>query len=319
MNKRRKLAYLAAATTAIIWGAAMPVVKPALDIIDPHQFLFLRFALSGVLLLPIIIYHIGKKTFPFRLLPTIIGLETVSMLALYLIYLGLDHTQALQASFIINTKPIFVTLAGIFILREKEENHELLGLVLAVIGTALVLSSPLIFAHTAVLVGSKVMWGNIIVLAAVFVDVYYLTRVKNLYPKVSKSLIVALSSLVGLVLFGAIDYLSGETITPTAITNPAVLLAVLYMGTLGTILAFMLNLFAYTNIEASEASLFEYLNPLVYIPLSVFWLKDVLFPTQLVGIIIIGLGVFIAEKRYRRFKNASPLVKYLSDTAIKTS
>lgn len=308
MTKNRKIAYLAASATAIIWGAAFPVVKPALSLITPFQFLYLRFLLAGILMLPLIIHHLVKRKFPFHKLGKIVLLETVSMIVLGIIYIGLEQTQALQASFIMNTKPIFMTIAGVILLREVEERHELIGLVLSAIGTGLVIASPLIFGQDITSTTDISFFGNFLIIFAVFIEVFRLINVKKHYHNIDKFLVVSVSSVIGAIFFYLLNLFSGTLPSLEVLTYPPVILAVGYMGSVGSVLAFSFSLIAYSRIEASEASLFEYLNPLVYIPLSVFWLKETLFPTQLIGILIIGIGVYIAERRTRQKRSK----KYLS-------
>lgn len=302
MTKSRQIAYLAALLNALIWGAAMPLVKPSLDIITPHQFLFLRYILAAACTLPLLIWAIAKHHLPLKKLPLIIGIELLSLTALLLIYVGLQKTAALQASFILNTTPIFATIAGIMFLKEREEKNEWFGMGLAVAGTTMLLASPLLqgenLAHFSPI-------GNLIILAAVLMDVFRLSLMKKVYGHIHKVALIAVSSLVGFFYFGAITLFTASMPSPEQVVAPSVILAVLYMGTIGTLLAFTFQFIAYTLIEVSEAALFTYLQPLVYIPLSVFWLKDTILPIQLVGLLLIAVGVFVAEKRSQIKKRLS--------------
>jgi len=61
---------------------------------------------------------------------TIIALESLgTVFNLAILYLGLAKTTAIEASLIGTTGPIFITLAGIAFLKEKQENHEWAGLI----------------------------------------------------------------------------------------------------------------------------------------------------------------------------------------------
>ncbi|MFC1653281.1 DMT family transporter [Patescibacteria group bacterium] len=299
MSKKRKIAYLAAVGNALIWGAALPLVKPSLSHITPYQFLFLRFLVAAPLLFPFLIKGILKQKRLVKALPKIVLIEVLSMTVLFIIYLGLEKTSALQASFFLNTKPIFTTLAGILILKEVEERNELIGLIFSVIGTALVISTPLFFGKQ--LADSEFsLFGNGLIFSALLLDVIRLIYVNKIYDKQDKLNVVSISTLIGLIYFALVSSLTGDFPSLSVLQIPSVLIPVLYMGTLGTIVAFTLQYVAYTQIETSEASLFSYLQPLVYIPLSVIWLKETLLPTQLIGIIIIAFGVFIAERRIKK-------------------
>ena len=53
MSSRAK-AYLALSVMAVIWGIALPLVKPALNFVTPYQFLYFRYLIAAPLLLPVL-------------------------------------------------------------------------------------------------------------------------------------------------------------------------------------------------------------------------------------------------------------------------
>lgn len=299
MDTKRKTAYLCAIGTAIIWGAAFPVVKPALSYISSQQFLLLRHLIAATVLLPILIHAVVKKTFPIKKLKTIILFETLSMVTLSIVYLGLEKTSAMQASFILNTKPILITIAGILFLKETETRKELTGLILSVIGTAIVIATPFFFSSASNLPTFSENSGYVLLLLAMCIEVTYIIQIKKHYQGIDKIQLVATSAVIGALLFSCLNIANHTLPTWEMINHPEVILATLYMGVLGTAVAVALILKAYSLIEASEVALFEYLNPLIYIPLSIFWLGDTLMPLQAIGIALIMAGVFIAEVRKR--------------------
>jgi hypothetical protein len=81
------------------------------------------------------------------------------------------------------------------------------------------------------------------------------------------------------------------------LNNSQVLMPVLYMGILGTPIAMSLLLYGQSKIEASEASLFTYLQPLVYIPLCRYYgsVTPSPFPQLARSTHVLPLGV-IAEQ-----------------------
>jgi len=89
-NKPRTLAYLALIATALIWGAAGPVIKFTLGGIPALPFLTYRFALSSLLALALIPF--GGLNFPKNKktlgLAILYGFLT-STVALGLLFLGL--------------------------------------------------------------------------------------------------------------------------------------------------------------------------------------------------------------------------------------
>src|SRR5690554_5472870 len=120
----------------VLWGAALPVVKPALSHTTPFQYLLYRFIFAALFSLPILIFYLWKKRKLWKHIPTIIGLELIgTTLALGFLYEGLARTSSLEASMIATTTPLFTTLGGILYLKEKEERHEWVGLAIALCGT----------------------------------------------------------------------------------------------------------------------------------------------------------------------------------------
>jgi drug/metabolite transporter (DMT)-like permease len=53
-------------------------------------------------------------------------------------------------------------------------------------------------------------------------------------------------------------------------------------------------------VEVSEAILFSYLQPLFTVPLAIFWLKESLSGTFVLGAIIIVIGLVVAEYKKAR-------------------
>jgi drug/metabolite transporter (DMT)-like permease len=298
----RHQAYLALALNTVIWGAALPLVKPALEFVTPYQYLFYRYLIAAPLGIPVLIYLGHKYRITIKQILTIIGLELIGVTgALAILYEGLRRTSSLEATFIANTGPIFITVGGILLLKEKEERHELIGLIVAFAGVVILSLEPL--ATGRAYFNSPSFMGNLMILAYnVFWAVYILLAKKH-YKNLPKLFVSFLSFWVGLITFGIIVFIANpHTIYDIQYTiyNPHVLLAALYMGLLGSIVAVPAYIFGNDKIEASEASLFTYLQPLITIPLAALWLHERVSPIMLLSLILTTCGVFIAEKRFKR-------------------
>ena len=74
------------------------------------------------------------------------------------------------------------------------------------------------------------------------------------------------------------------------------------MAIVSGILAYFLFQFGLKRIEASEATIFQYLGPVFGAPLAVFWLRDEVSQPFFVGALIIITGVFVAEYKPHRRK-----------------
>ncbi|OGV95641.1 hypothetical protein A2W24_07130 [Microgenomates group bacterium RBG_16_45_19] len=298
MTQKRRLAYLALLGNVVIWGAALPIVKPALEIITPYYFLLLRYLVAAVFMLPLLFFVWPKHA--LASLKLIIPIEIVQIiLSLGFLYAGLARTPALTASLIASTAPIFVTLGGLFFLKEREEKREWFGLSLSIFGTLILLLSSTTVDHTL----SHNSLGIFFLLLYQLANMTYLLLAKKHYHHQNKLFVTAISCLVGLVGFSLLAPLLGPTPSMAYLfASPEVIRAVLYMGILGSPVALALLLYGQAKIEVSEATLFTYLQPLIYIPLSIIWLGDRFYPAQLLGLLLIVLGVILAESRRRQIK-----------------
>ena len=293
------MAYIALLANAIIWGLAIPIVKLGFNNgLTPTFFLFARFALATLFSLPIFFILIRKK--PTRNQITLKNITTITLLellgtfaALWLLYQGISLTSAVASSLIAVTWPIFVVLGGIFILKEREEKHEWVGLILAITGTLALVISPLLQNGFKV-EGSTT--GNLLVLGQNLAIATYYLLAKKLYKNLNKWLVTHISFWVGTISFGIVLLLQNASPNLSTLTIWP-LTAILYMSILGSIIALTLYLIGQDKIEASEASLFTYTQPVFAIPIAIVLLGESVSPIQILASVLILAGVFIAEKR----------------------
>lgn len=290
----------------LIWGAALVVVKPSLEITTPFRFLLYRYFLAAFFTLPVLWHY--RKLLQKKLIKiaTITGLLELlgTTAALALLYLGLEHTSAIEAGLLTMTQPLLITFAGVWFFREKETKTELLGLLIALVGTTLLVALPLLLSNQQLEEIS--LLGNLFVLASVLVNMFYFPLARKHYKQFPKLLIASLSFWIGLVSFLVLSAVEVQFSGPALLTAiqmdlavPTVWLAAGYMALLGSIVALTAYIRAQDTLESSEASLFTYLQPLVYIPLGIWLLNESIVPLQILALKLIGLGVFIAEKRWR--------------------
>lgn len=305
---KRAIAYIFLLINVITWGAALPIVKLGLGPTTPFRFLTYRYVLAVFLTLPILAYYWSRLKHKSHLIGTIIGLELLGTTAgLSLLYVGLDKTTSLEASLIATTTPIFITLGGIWFLKEKEERHEWIGLALAFVGTLLMTFLPGVLRGDPFFGGS--FFGNFLVFGNNVITAVYFILAKNHLRKIPKLFATTISFYVGLVTFGILsiiemhgDLFALYRIIRIDLTYPSVWFISLYMATFGSIIGLTAYIKGQDEIEASEASLFGYLQPLVYIPLSYLLFKEGVSPLQIASLGLVLAGIIIAEKRFRKRK-----------------
>ncbi len=283
------------------------MVKPALEFTTPYRYLFYRFVLASLVSIPIILFYVRKGSrVSLRQLIQIGLLELLgTTFCLSLLYLGLRHTTALEANLISSVSPLLVTLGGIWILKEREEKHEWLGLTLALTGTLLLVVLPLFQGMGGLKHVSLI--GNLLILGSITGNMFYIPLAKKYYAGVPKLLGTSFSFFIGAITFFLIS-LAQMGGSPAALLQtskieiqiPEVQVAFIYMAIFGSIIGLTTLLKGQEGIEVSEATLFGYLSPLVYIPVGFFVLHEMPTPIQLFGLGLTLAGVWLAEQRFRR-------------------
>ena len=302
MTKKRFRAYVFLLLVSLIWGAASPVVKYALQWFDPLTFLTYRFAISALTALGIFALwpvSVPKKSGVRTLIAITMMLS--APLAIGLFFFALDKTSALSGGLLTAGEPLFIVLGGVLMFRDVISPIEKLGIVITLLGTVIAALGPLVFNHTANQLGS--VEGNLIMILAVMSDMFAALLTKLALKKhVSASLLAHGQFIFAFLLFVPILLIRIPLLTVFGELVNAPLpahLAVLFMALASGSLAYYLRNVATDAIEVSEMALFYYLQPVWAAILAVLWLHESITTSYIVGAVVITMGVMIAEYRRR--------------------
>lgn len=310
--KIRYQSYFFLLINTITWGLALIIVKPSLEITTPFRYLLYRYIIAAICSLPILIYYWKKIKNKLKIIRRVAFVEFFgTVIALSLLYVGLAKTSAIEASFLTTTTPIFVVLAGIFYLKEKEEKHEVIGLLIAFLGTTLLTFIPVIL--NGMTPKGLSLEGNILIIMQNIATAVAMVLAKKYYKNIPKLFITSLSFYLGILTFLSLSLYELFTTkidmnltqlpqqflqtVQNDLSHQSVVVAAVYMAIFGSIIGLTAYIKGQEGIEASEASLFWYLQPLVFVPAGILFLKETVYPLQIISMILIFLGVYIAEKR----------------------
>lgn len=300
----RLISYAWLLLNALVWGSAFIVTKPALEHTTPNHFMMYRLLLAGVIMLPFLLYWLRDHKLR-KLLPMILGIEFVgNVLCLAFLYEGLSRSTAIETGLISTTVPIFIVMAGVIFLHEKQTRREWTGLAVTFFGVLLIAVYPILNggAH----LGALSLVGNGLILISNVLTGVYAALAKRFYQRVNKWYIASVSFVSGFFAFAVLSLWHAGSLTATLQQvqldwhQPVVWLAVLYMGIFGSIIGLTSYMKGQDGVEASEAGMFYYLHPLIYIPLGVMLLKEPFSWIQAIGLILILLGVYIAQQPFAK-------------------
>lgn len=303
MSTRRIHAYIQLIIVAAIWGIAGPVIKYTLGYFTPFVFLLYRFAMMSVILVPIAI--LTKQRLP-KSIKTLGVLFLAGLFAstinLGLLFYGIKFTTILDQSIISATAPVMVIIASTLFLHDRVTKKEWFGASIAFFGTLFVVIQPLLESIKTYQIN---ILGNVLVLVSnlAWVATIIFSKVA-LRDKVSPMMITTTTFFIGLVTIipAALKEVGGiEQIMVQVKSSPiSGHLGVAYMALISGALAYYLYQNGQKSIEASEATLFSYLQAVFAIPLAIIWLKETITIPYIVGSVIVALGVFIAEYKKRQ-------------------
>jgi len=298
MANQRKKAYLALLTTALLWGVASPLIKYTLQFTSPFTFLFYRFlTVSLILFVPLIIRIIRIKPKSKDLFWYIILGFIGTPLTLGLLFLGIERATAVDTSIISLFNPILILLGGIIFLEEKISRRELWGISLIIAGSFLSVVDPLFKTGLAF---SSNLKGNFLVFLSTLAWTTFSLLRRKFGEKLDSFILTASSFIVGFLLLLSISSFCDLRFT---IHDSRILPGILYMSLFGSVIAYFTYIYGFSKIEASEATVFSYLEPVFAIPASLIFLGEKTSFLFWIGAVFIITGVFISEFN-RRFRKA---------------
>lgn len=290
--------------TTFLWGIAPPIIKAGLDTTPSSVFLFYRFLIASLLVLPWIIKYfkelIKKSTNKWVTWAAFLG----TPLNLILLYLGLEKLSSIESGIAMATMPLMANFLGALILKEEITNNEKIGGVLAFFGMIMVPVLELLAGQ-----GSFNSFNSLIGIILITLGnlVYVLSNiiVKKYHPKQDPFQFSLISFVQSLIFFGLITlifyphYITDQTIITQTLWSTAGL-GILYMATFGSIIAFTTYQKSLHYLEASEAAEFNYLQPLFTIPASYIILGERITGPLIISTTIIVIGIIISLIRPKK-------------------
>lgn len=282
-------AVLAMAGVNIIWGAAFPITKPALETIPPFTFALLRFAVALTIMAPLAFSEaLALLRGPDGRRLAVMGLLgfCVAQLAQTL---ALELSLASDIALIATTTPLWIALLAWGWLGERLNRRAALAFGLAVAGLALVLWPG---DDATASLGPRLI-GNIIFLVNCFAWACYNVMGKDMmarHPPLAATTAAGLAGIVGLLPFAAGEWLLGRTPKLT-IAGAA---AVVYTGLFVTVLGFLVLFWAYKRARAAQVAITMYVQPLAGVLLAWALLHEPLGGAFFAGAALVFAGVGLA-------------------------
>ncbi len=285
------MTYLALALLILIWAANFSVVKFALRDMAPLAFNGLRFTLASLLLWLSLKVSGRTAAIDRRYWPALIGLGLLGNTVYQVLFIyGIDWTLAGNASLMLATTPIFLTLLSALFRQERIAFIAWTGVILSFVGIVLVVWG----ATQAVSFGADTVRGDLTVLAAAAAWSSYTVGSAPLVRRYGALSVTAVTMWIGsLALLGvSIPALLAQD---WSAVRPVSWLALFYSGALAIALAYFIWYYSIRQIGNTRTAVYSNFIPVV--ALVIAWLTLGEQPTwlQVLGAAAIVGGTIVVR------------------------
>jgi drug/metabolite transporter (DMT)-like permease len=285
-------AVLALIIANIFWGATPPIFKWALEEISPFTLAFSRFFIASLIIFPFVMHKnvkIIRHDWPNVFVLVFFGV----FLNISFFLLGLELTSSINAPIIASAGPVFLMIAGIFILREKPGIKKIAGGLMSLLGVVIIILLPVLGNGTP-LDGSVL--GNIFLVLATLASITHAVALKKIIGKYSPIVLVFWTFVIASLMFSPMFF---KDVLDGAVANIGMqgILGIIYGAIFASAISYFLFTWAIKYLLAAEVGLFTYLDPVVAVLIAAPLLGEHPTPIYLLGAILVFLGIYIAEGR----------------------
>lgn len=285
----------------LIWGSTWLFIKLGLEDLPPFTFAGIRFVIAVAILATII--AIRRLSLPNAgrdwLLLLISGV--LAFCVNYgLLFWGEQYITSGLAAVLQSTIPAFgLVIAHFYLPGERMTPAKILGIILGVVGVAVVFSNQLDVAGTKALAGCAALIVSSA--AAAYSNVLVKAYGKHLDPAVLAG---------GQMFFGMIPLmLIGIPFEGSPLQfrwTPMAVFALLYLAIIGSVVAFLLYYWLVQNMDVTKTMLIALVTPVVAVTLGMIVLDEKLHWRTLLGALMIISGIAIIVTRQAGAKVQSP-------------
>ena len=279
----------------LLWGGNFVIGRAVAGDIPPITLAFLRWCVAFIVFLPIAYSrvkrerHMIKANWPAVIVMAITGVACFNTL----VYIGVYYTTSINASLMNSSTPIIIYILSFVFLKERLSKFQLIGTALSLAGVIFILSK----GSLETLLSFSFNKGDLIVLIAVFCWGVYSLLVKQYagrLPGYSTFLVTIALGVMMLLPFTIYELMTSSV---EIVWSPSTIGAILYVGIIASIVAFLSWNNGVVALGANKASIYLNFIPLFATIFAVLFLDEDLLLAQLIGGLAVICGVLLANKK----------------------
>ena len=275
-----------------IWGSSFLFTEILLNYINPVLIVFFRVSLASIILIIYVFFFTNLKfNFSKEILLTFFTMGLLNNVIPFLLIAFAQETITGGLASILNANTSFFTifLASLFLKDEKLTSHRLLGIIIGIIGVIVIVGFENLSEFKNYNFGIVLMLFSC--LSYSFAGIFAKTKLTNIHPTISATGMLSMSTII---LFPFIIIYNGNELININST-------VLYYSCMFAFICSVLAYFLYFKIletnGAGNLLICTIIIPPSSILLNAFFINEIIKIYELIGLIIITLGLIILDGR----------------------
>lgn len=288
MEQKKIKANILILLTVLFWGISATNTKIVLEEVPPGTLAFLRFSMASLLL-----WGINRKINPTMRLAkkdrkrmVFCGVSGISLYFILETY-GISLISAANATILLASIPIFTMLGERVFLKRAIRREESIGAVVTLGGVGLVIGNSLNISG-----GYQEMIGSMLLIGAALSWVVFSLANKTLENKYSILFNSTYQSIFGSLFLLPVALMEYNRWGPISMISWG---NILYLTLFCSALCTFMYLSALKELGATITNVYINLMPFVGVLAAFLVLKETLYPLQIVGGIIIVIGISVAN------------------------
>ncbi|WP_026884782.1 DMT family transporter [Clostridium akagii] len=292
----KTLPYLAATISCTIFGLSFLFSKMALDASSPIALVAFRFLIAFIIMSVLIKFKMFKVNYKNKEIKDLI-LLSIAEPVFYFIFetYGIKATSSSIAGLMLSLIPIAVTILGAFFLNEIPSIRKIRFILLSVSGVALIGIMSNSSGGGNSLLGMALLLGA--VTSAGFFSIISRKASKHFTPiEITYFMMFVAAVFFNLMWLGNLVIHKKITSYFEPLRSLTFDISIIYLGILSSIVAYSLINYTLSKIQASKSSVFSNLSTIVSIAAGVIFLRESFHIYELVGSVLILIGLWGANK-----------------------
>lgn len=277
----------------IIWGAASPIFKFALQNIPPFTLAFIRFFFAGLIFIPFVINRWQPLTVRQWIEIILVGFFGVTI-NISFFFLGLGKTESINAPIIASSGPILIYLLSVQFLKEKPKLKVFTGMLIGLLGVLIIILSPIFLGQKKLAFGE--IQGNLFFLLATLGTVFQTIVGKDVLRKINSFQVTLIAFLFGSLTF--LPFMRNELIHWSLFDlDIRGIIGIVFGVLLSSALAYYLYHWGISKIKAQEVGIFAYICPVTAVIIAIPLLGEYPNLFFFLGSLFVFGGIYLAEGR----------------------